>query len=270
VAPTVALVNQKGGVGKTSVTLGLASAAWAAGDRVLVVDLDPQGSATWMLGIEPDDGLISVADVMTGGRNSRLPDAIVTSAWGDHVHLVPAAPRLADFDGSVQQRSKRDRIDALATGLAGASDNYDAILIDCPPNLGMLTINGLIAAQHALIVVEPSVLSVRGIAAVKRTVDDLETRPEQHVSLAGVIVNKLPAHSSDAEHQFLGLGHATNGVPVWQPAIPHRVVVPKAASARQPVHAFGSHATDVADAFDHLWLRLRRLLRRAAAGAVPR
>ncbi|HEY1280811.1 MAG TPA: ParA family protein, partial [Acidimicrobiales bacterium] len=92
--PTVALVNQKGGVGKTSVTLGLASAAWAAGDRVLVVDLDPQGSATWLLGLEPDDRLTSVADVMAGGRHNRVLEAITVSSWGDHVHLMPAGPRL--------------------------------------------------------------------------------------------------------------------------------------------------------------------------------
>jgi cellulose biosynthesis protein BcsQ len=268
VPPTVALVNQKGGVGKTSVTLGLASAAWAAGDRVLVVDLDPQGSATWLLGLEPDDRHTSVAEVLAGGRQSRLGAAIATSSWGDHVHLLPAAPRLADHDGPLRPRSRKDRMDGLATGLAPLSDHYDAILIDCPPNLGTLTMNGLVAAEHALIVVEPSVLSIRGIPAVRGAVDDLWTRPGGRVSLAGIIVNKLPAQSSDAERQYLGLGQVAEGVPVWQPAVPQRVAVPKAASARQPVHAIGSQATDVADAFDHLWLRLRRLLRRTAAGAA--
>ncbi len=268
--PTVALVNQKGGVGKTSVTLGLASAAWAAGDRILVVDLDPQGSASWLLGVEPDDRLTSVAEVLVGGRHSRVGEAIVVSSWGDQVHLMPAVPRLVAHDGPAQVRSRKERFDGLATGLAPLSDHYDAILIDCPPNLGILTLNGLVAAEHALIVVEPSVLGVRGIPAVKGAVDDLWSRPGAHVSLAGVIVNKLPALSSDAERQFHSLGQAADGVPVWQPAVPQRVAVPKAASARQPVHAIGSQATDVADAFDHLWLRLRRLLRRRAASVEPR
>jgi chromosome partitioning protein len=266
--PTVALVNQKGGVGKTSVTLGLASAAWAAGDRVLVVDLDPQGSATWLLGVEPDDRLTSVADVLTGGRHSRAGDAIVMSSWGDQVHLLPAAPRLAAYDGPVQLRSRKDRLDGLATAVAPLTDQYDAILIDCPPNLGILTMTGLVASEHALIVVEPSVLSIRGIPAVTSAVDELWSRTGAHVALAGVIVNKLPALSSDAERQFHGLGQASDGVPVWRPAVPQRVAVPKAASARQPVHAIGSQATDVADAFDHLWLRLRRLLRRRATGVT--
>ena len=266
--PTVALVNQKGGVGKTSVTLGLASAAWAAGDRVLVVDLDPQGSATWLLGLEPDDRLTSVADVMAGGRRNRVLEAITVSSWGEQVHLMPAVPRLAAHDGPVPVRSRRDRLDGLAAGLAPLTDQYDAILIDCPPNLGSLTMNGLVAAEHALVVVEPSVLSIRGIPAVQGAVDDVWTRPGGRVSLAGVIVNKLPSLSSDAERQYQGLSQAADGLPVWHPAVPQRVAVPKAASARQPVHAIGSQATDVADAFDHLWLRLRRLLRRSA-GVTP-
>jgi chromosome partitioning protein len=169
----------------------------------------------------------------------------------------------------VPPRSRKDRLDGLAAGLAPLTDQYDAILIDCPPNLGNLTMNGLVAAEHALVVVEPSVLSIRGIPAVQGAVDDVWTRPGARVSLAGVIVNKLPALSSDAERQYQGLNQAADGLPVWHPAVPQRVAVPKAASARQPVHAIGSQATDVADAFDHLWLRLRRLLRRTGAGVTP-
>src|SRR5262249_28066787 len=169
-------------------------------------------------------------------------------------------------DGPVQLRSRKDRLDALATAVAPYSDHYDAILIDCPPNLGTLTMSGLVASEHALIVVEPSVLSIRGIPAVKNAVAELAAGPGAHVARAGVSVNKLPSLSSDAERQFHWLGQASEGVPVWRPAVPQRVAVPKAASARQPVHAIGSQATDVADAFDHLWLRLRRLLRPPAGG----
>jgi chromosome partitioning protein len=261
VPPTVALVNQKGGVGKTTVTLGLASAAWAAGDRVLVIDLDPQGSATWLLGIEPDDRVRSVAEVLAAGRRGAARDAICASAWGEQVDLVPAVPRLAEHDSP----TKRPRFDGLTAGLAGLDGIYDAVLIDCPPNLGALTMNGLTAAEHALIIVEPSALGVRGIAGVRSAVQRIESTSGRRLSLAGVIVNKVPVRSSDAEHQFLELDHAAGDIPVWQPPIPQRVAVPKAASARQPVHALGSHATEVADAFDHLWLRLRRLLRRSAA-----
>ncbi len=263
-APTVALVNQKGGVGKTSVTLGLASAAWAADDRVLVVDLDPQGAATWMLGVEPHDGLVSAAEVINGGRRPVGRDAVLPSAWGEQVDLIPAVPRLTELDGI----SRKARLDGLAAGLAPLAADYDAILIDCPPNLGSLTMNGLVAAEQTLIVVEPSVLSVRAVAAVVATADQLRVQHSCEVSIAGVIVNKLPAHSLDAEEQYAWLDQAPHGIPVWRPPIPQRVAVPKAASARRPVHSFGGHAVDVADALDHLWLRLRRLLRRTAPRAA--
>src|SRR5262249_24617166 len=102
-APTVALVNEKGGVGKTAVTLGLASAAWAADDRVLVVDLDPQGAATWMLGVEPHDGLLSAAELITGGRRPVGRDAVITSAWGEQVDLIPAVPGLTELGGIARE-----------------------------------------------------------------------------------------------------------------------------------------------------------------------
>jgi hypothetical protein len=97
--------------------------------------------------------------------------------------------------------------------------------------------------------------------------DALDQLPAATVALAGMIVNKLPAHSSDAEQQYLGLDQSPYGLTVWRPRIPHRVAIPKAASARRPVHSYGGNAVDVADALDHLWLRLRRLLRRTASAS---
>ncbi|MEI7548796.1 MAG: AAA family ATPase, partial [Actinomycetota bacterium] len=152
----VAVLNQKGGVGKTTVTLGLASAAQAAGQRVLVVDLDPQGSSTWVLGTDPRAVEQSLAEVM-----GRVPAsaAIVPTDWGDDVWLLPSSPRLLGRDhGGNPTR--------LRAALADVAEQFTAILIDCPPSLGALTTAGLTAADHALIVVEPSELSLRGVAAV--------------------------------------------------------------------------------------------------------
>ena len=90
----VAMVNQKGGVGKTSVTLGLASAAMADGRRALVVDLDPQASSSWVLGDDPATSNPSVADVLTGGGTGAAVRAVQPSGWGDGVDLLPASPQL--------------------------------------------------------------------------------------------------------------------------------------------------------------------------------
>jgi cellulose biosynthesis protein BcsQ len=253
---TVALVNQKGGVGKTTVTLGLASAAWQAGHRVLVVDLDPQGSASWVLGVDPMEVDTSAAEVLAAGRSGSAGKAIVTSSWGEEVDLVPASPRLAE------RESAGGSLRRLASALDGVADGYDAVLVDCAPSLGALTHSGLVAAEHALVVVEPSALGIRGIAAVADAIDEIWAGPNPDLDLAGVIVNKVPSVSSEAERQYDELARLVGRRSIWQPVVPQRVVVPQAAAEGRPIHAMGWRALDVIDAFDHLWARLRRLIRR--------
>lgn len=245
----VAVLNQKGGVGKTTVTLGLASAAAAAGHRVLVVDLDPQGSSTWVLGIDPGTVEASTAEVL-----SRLPAAraMVPSAWGGEVWVVPASYRLLPKDhGGNPGR--------LRAALAEVSDQFHAVIIDCPPSLGALSTAGLAAADHAVIVVEPSALGLRGIGAVADLVDDVWDTHNPDLELAGVIVNKVPAISGEADRRYEELTRIVGKRAIWQPVIPQRVIVNQAIGERRPIHAYGARAADVTDSFDRLWAKLRRV-----------
>ena len=123
----VAFVNQKGGVGKTSVTLGMASAAWAAGHQVAVVDLDPQGSATWVLGLDPAEVEQSTAEVVLAGRAGAAAKAMVPSAWGEDVLVLPASPRLQPLEAG----DGRDPAHRLRRSLAGVEDLVDLVLVDC-------------------------------------------------------------------------------------------------------------------------------------------
>jgi len=246
----VALLNQKGGVGKTTVTLGLASAAAAAGHSVLVVDLDPQASSTWALGVDPAEVDISTAEVLAKAD----PDsAIVETDWSPLIHLMPASNRLQPRE---QGKPKR-----LVAALEKVADRYDAILIDCPPSLGNLTTNGLTAASHAVIVVEPSALGLRGIAAVADVIDEVWDSHNSNLDLAGVIVNKVPGVSGEADRRYDELVRIVGKKAIWQPVIPLRVIVTQAVGERRAIHSYGARSADVSVAFDQLWKKLRRVTR---------
>jgi cellulose biosynthesis protein BcsQ len=248
---TVAVVNQKGGVGKTTVTLGLAAAGQSAGARVLVVDLDPQASSTWVLGHDPAEVDRSTAEVLGKGNAAK---AIIATGWGDGVDLLPAAARL-------QARETANGTGRLRAALADVAGDYDAVLIDCPPSLGGLTVNALTAADHALMVVEPSALSLRGIGALADLVDRVWGDDNAELDLAGVIVNKVPAVSAEAVRRYDELTRIVGKRAVWQPPIPQRVIVNQAIAERSPIHAYGARAADVTAAFDQLWRKLRRVLK---------
>ncbi len=251
---TVALLNQKGGVGKTTVTLGLASAAQAAGERVLVVDLDPQASATWTLGIVPDNATLGVADAIAAGTKGAAAAAIVESAWSPLVWVLPSSSGLADREhDSGRLLEKR-----LAKALEGVTDSYDLVLIDCPPSLGGNARGALTAADLALIVVEPASYSLRGVATVLDLIDDVWDRSNPDLDLAGVIVNKMPAVSSEADRRTDELVEMVGRKAVWKPAIPNRVIVNQAHGEQRPIHSYGYRAREVVDALDALYVKLRR------------
>jgi chromosome partitioning protein len=251
-ARTVALLNQKGGVGKTTVTLGLASAAAAAGHRVLVVDLDPQASSTWVLGIDPSEVGVSSADVL---RRSSIDDAIVPSTWSDAIDLVPGSDALQAREGGSPER--------LRQALDGVEHRYDAVLLDCPPSLGNLTTSALTAARHAVIVIEPSALGLRGIGGVADVIDDVWDAHNGELELSGVIVNKMPAVSSEAERRLDELSRIVGRKAIWSPVVPQRVIVNQAIGERRSIHSYGSRSADVSAAFDTLWTKLRRTVRSA-------
>lgn len=256
---TVAVLNQKGGVGKTTVTLGLASAAVAAGAKVLVVDLDPQGASSWVLGHDQatdEEGYPTLADLLaTEPATADVRTARTTSAWHPDLQLLTGDRRLQDFESGSLRRLRRV-IDRVA-------DDHDVVLIDCPPSLGTLTRSALTAARHALVVVEPSALGLRGIGGVADAIDDVWDRDNPDLELSGVVLNRVPAISAEAERRIDELVRIVGRATIWKPAVPQRVILNQAIGERRPIHAYGSRAAEPIDAFDRLWKRLRTLVRSA-------
>jgi chromosome partitioning protein len=252
---TVAVLNQKGGVGKTTLTLGLAAAAQRHGDPVLVVDLDPQGSAGWAMGVEADDDHLAIGDVLRVGQPHVARAALVHSGWGPGVDVIPASRGLIDREGDARDAAAARR---LRTALEPITEDYRLVLIDCAPSLGPTTRAGLVAADGVLLVVEPSALSIRGAEAVLDTVEDIGSELHPGLDLYGVVVNRAPSSSSEARRQVAELERLMGRRAVWHPFVPQRAAVNEAVGRRCPVQDLGYRARGVVAVFDELYGHLTR------------
>ncbi len=254
---SVAILNQKGGVGKTTLTLGLASAAWASQTRTLVVDLDAQANATWSLGVDPSVNNLGTGDALRADKAGAAADMIVPSGWGDDIWLLPAAGDLTERDSDARAAASRRR---LAKALKGVTERFDLVIIDCAPSLGLNTTNGLAAASGALLVVEPSVFGLRGVGPVLDLIEEVWSADNPQLDLTGVVLNRVPAVSAAARERIDELRKMVGSKSVWSPHIPQRVVINQAHHERAPIHSFGAQARDLTEIFDTLLRRLRRSL----------
>lgn len=259
---TVAVLSLKGGVGKTTVVLGLASAAMRRGVRTLVVDLDPQCNATACL--EPASTGKELNDVLESPAADVVRAAIGRSGWGDEVDVLVGSENAESFNGVAEQRLPR-----LATALSeldGSPDEagYQLVLIDCPPSLGGLTRSALVAAERALLVTEPTIFAVSGVQRAFEAVQ-AERANNPRLQPLGVVVNRVRPRSH--EHQFrIEELREIFGPLVMPVSLPDRLAVQQAQGACIPIHLWGTPgAREVALGLNLLLARTLRTARRRHA-----
>lgn len=240
-----AILSLKGGVGKTTTVLGLASAASARSDlETLVIDLDPQCNASEALGVEyPVEGK-TVADLLTEST-VRTEDVVRPSAW-DRVSVIPADLDLADFD-AVATLGVEQRLRAALD--AGTRQRFALILIDCPPSLGKLVSNALVAADNALIATEPSFMASRGVAKVLQAIETVQQYYNPSLDMSGVLIGRVPARGREATHRADEI-RAALGDRVLPLSVPLRAAVAEAVGDQKPIHQVRPIPTDVIAAFD--------------------
>ncbi|RZS87483.1 cellulose biosynthesis protein BcsQ [Motilibacter rhizosphaerae] len=246
---TVAVVSLKGGVGKTTVTLGLAGAAARRGVGVLVADLDAQANATTVL--DPPPSPSTVVDALEGRSGSAARMAAPTG-WGDLVRVLAAEPGLArqETAGATDPLRLRRALLHLEDGYADGAPAPGIVLLDCPPALGHLTRAALAAADRALVVTEPSLFALHGAAQALDAVEGVRQSANLRLAAAGIVVNRVRPRAAEHRYRLDELRRAFPGL-LLDPPVLDRGSIQQAAGAYAPVHALRTPgAREAARAFD--------------------
>lgn len=232
VSETIACANQKGGVGKTTTVVNLATYLALTGRRVLVLDLDPQGNATSGLGVDRDSLGATAYDALVDGR--PLAEAVVPTAI-DRLDLVPSAIGLAAVEIELATTPQRER--RLARVLGGFAVAYDHVLIDCPPSLGLLTVNALTAADGVLVPLQCEYYALEGLGQLLATIDLVRDNLNPDLAIDGVVLTMFDARtrlSSDvADEVRRHLGGA-----VYRTIVPRSVRLSEAPSYGQAIATY--------------------------------
>lgn len=253
----LAIANQKGGVAKTTTVASLGTALAELGRRVLLVDLDPQACLTFSLGLDPDALDLSVHDVLLG----RMSASMVIQATEDGPDLLPATIDLAGGEVALLTRTGREYAlrAALEDLVASAVPPYDDILIDCPPSLGVLTLNGLTAATELLVPLQCETLSHRGVGQLLDTVADVQRLTNRGLTVLGVLPTLYDGRTTHAREVLADIS-SRYGLPIVEPAIAKSVRFAEAPACGRSVLKTAGRTPGA--------LAYRELARRLAAGRL--
>jgi chromosome partitioning protein len=233
----LALANQKGGVGKTTTAINLGTALAAIGERVLIVDLDPQGNASTGLGIDRRSRSCSTYDVLIG--EAPLRDAVVPTAV-PRLHIAASTMDLSGLElelGSTRDRAfrLRDAIAALNSNTnATPESDYSYVLIDCPPSLNLLTVNAMAASDAILVPLQCEFFALEGLSQLLQTVEQVRTTLNPNLSIHGIVLTMFDSRNN-LSNQVVADVRQFMGAKVYNTMIPRNVRVSEAPSYGKPV-----------------------------------
>ncbi len=255
-ARVVAIANQKGGVGKTTTAINMGASLAVAEQRTLIVDIDPQGNATSGLGVDKRDSLPTIYDVLVDDRS--VGECCRAEIHFPFLNLVPSNRDLVGAEIELVDRPARERV--LARALDAVKEDYDFILVDCPPSLGLLTLNTLVAADSVLIPIQCEFYALEGLSQLLNTVRLVQRGLNPDLEIEGVLLTmydrrlNLSKQVADEAREYFG-------AKVFETWIPRNVRLAEAPSFGQPIVTY-----DVLSAGAQSYLALARELLGAHAG----